>query len=276
MRKKAYGKISLYLQVLDRKNGNLQFRNILFPLDLFDMVYLEKSEVLEIETDKHFLPNDRRNTVFRAVELMKEKYKIKDNFKIKIVKNIPAQSGLGGGSADAAAVICMINEVYQLNLSDDDLIDVASEIDEDTPFCLFNKPAIVSEAGSGIEFINTEMEMYYVLIKPKYGTSTKRFMKKFNHFNDDDYKFNECLSAIESNDFEGLIKNTHNDFQKTVEMKNKSLNKAIRQLNDLGLKGVCMSGSGTGVYGLTQDVELARKIHKKLAFKYPFVKYGKI
>lgn len=276
MRKKAYGKISLYLQVLDRKNGNLQFRNILFPLDLFDMVYLEKSEVLEIETDKHFLPNDRRNTVFRAVELMKEKYKIKDNFKIKIVKNIPAQSGLGGGSADAAAVICMINEVYQLNLSDDDLIDVARRIDEDTPFCLFNKPAIVSEEGSGIEFINTKMEMYYVLIKPKYGTSTKRFMKKFNYFNNDDYKFDECLSAIESNDFERLIENTHNDFQKTVEMKNKSLNKAIRQLNDLGLEGVCMSGSGTGVYGLTQDVELARKIHKKLAFKYPFVKYGKI
>ena len=276
MRKKAYAKLSLYLQVMERKNGNLQFRNILYPLDLFDMVYLEKSETLEIETDKKFLPNDKRNTVYRAVVLMKVKYNIKTNFKIRIVKNIPAQSGLGGGSADAAAVIRMIDELCELNLSDKELISVAKKIDEDTPFCLFNRPAIVSKEGSEIDFINTNLEMYYVLIKPKYGTSTKRFMKKFNKFNKEDKVFNQCLSAIESNNFNNLVMNTHNDFQKTVELKNKNINRAIQQLNDLGLEGVCMSGSGTAVYGLTQDVELARKIHSKLAFKYPFVKYGKI
>lgn len=276
MHRKAYAKLSLYLQVMERKNGNLQFRNILYPLDLFDMVYLEKSDTLEIETDKKFLPNDKRNTVYRAVILMKTKYKIKTNFKIRIVKNIPAQSGLGGGSADAAAVIRMIDEVCELNLNDQELISVARKIDEDTPFCLFNKPAVVSKEGSGIEFIDTNMGMYYVLIKPKYGTSTKRFMKKFNKFNQDDRMFNQCLSAIESNDFKSLVENTHNDFQKTVEAKNKNINRAIQQLNDLGLEGICMSGSGTAVYGLTEDVELARKIHSKLAFKYPFVKYGKI
>ena len=276
MRKKAYAKLSLYLQVMERKNGNLQFRNILYPLDLFDMVYLEKSETLEIETDKKFLPNDKRNTVYRAVVLVKVKYNIKTNFKIRIVKNIPAQSGLGGGSADAAAVIRMIDELCELNLSDKELISVAKKIDEDTPFCLFNRPAIVSKEGSEIDFINTNLEMYYVLIKPKYGTSTKRFMKKFNKFNKEDKVFNQCLSAIESNNFNNLVMNTHNDFQKTVELKNKNINRAIQQLNDLGLEGVCMSGSGTAVYGLTQDVELARKIHSKLAFKYPFVKYGKI
>lgn len=276
MRKKAYAKLSLYLQVLDRKEGKLQFKNILYPLDLFDMIYLEKSETLEIETDKHFLPNDRRNTVFRAVELMKEEYKIKDNFKIKIVKNIPAQSGLGGGSADAAAVIRMMDEMYELKLSDEQLLDVASKIDEDTPFCLFNKPAIVSQGGAGVEFIETNMDLFYVLVKPKYGTSTKRFMKKFNEFNQDYKKFQACLKSLEDNNFKELVKHTHNDFQKTVSMKNKNLNKAITQLIDLGLEGVCMSGSGTAVYGLTKDVKLARKIHKKLAFKYPFVKYGKI
>lgn len=276
MRKKAYGKLSLYLQVLGRDNDLLQFRNILYPLDLFDMVYLEKSEVLEIETDKKFLPNDKRNTVFRVIELMKSKYNINDNFKIRIVKNIPAQSGLGGGSADAAAVIHMINELYALNLNDNELITIARQIDEDTPYCLFNKPAIVSEEGSGIQFIDTQLEMYYVLIKPKYGTSTKRFMKKFNKFNQTNKGFEQCLKALESNDFDLLVQSTHNDFQKTVAMKNKNVNKAKQQLKDLGLEGVCMSGSGTVVYGLTQDVGLARKIHSKLAFKYPFVKYGKI
>lgn len=276
MRRKAFGKLTFYLQVVDRQEGKLQFKNILYPLDLFDMIYLEKNDVLKIETDKKFLPNDKRNTVFRAVEIMKQTFKIKDNFKIRIVKNIPAQSGLGGGSADAAAVIRMLDEMYNLKLSDSELINIAKQIDEDTPFCLFNKPAIVSEEGSGIEFIDTEMDLFYVLIKPKYGTSTKRFMKKYNEFSQGTNKFDQCLDALQTNNYHDLVKNTHNDFQETVAMKNKHMNKVIDKLTKLGLEGVCMSGSGTGVYGLTRDVALAREIHKKLVFKYPFVKYGKI
>ncbi|WP_159518422.1 4-(cytidine 5'-diphospho)-2-C-methyl-D-erythritol kinase [Erysipelothrix urinaevulpis] len=276
MRRKAYAKISLFLQVVGREDGKLHFRNILYPIDLFDMVYLDVSDELRIESNKTYLPNDKRNTVFKAVKLMKKRYKIKENFHIRIVKNIPAQSGLGGGSADAAAVIQMLNEKYDLQLSHEELISIGREIDEDTPFCLFNRPAIVEKEGSELTFIDTEISMYYLLIKPKYGISTKRFMKGFHIFSDDDEKFEQCYDALLTNDYNRFVNTTHNDFQKSVGKRNRNINRLVKKMNDYGLEGVCMTGSGTAVYGFSQDLDLVLKIHKDLALKYPFVKYGKI
>lgn len=276
MRRKAYAKITLYLEVKDRIDGLLQFRNIIVPIDVFDMVYLDVHETMHIETNKSYLPNDRRNTVYKAIELMKEKYNIKDNFKVSIVKNIPAQSGLGGGSADAACVINMLNEKYQLNMSRQDLIDIASQIDEDTAFCLFNQPALVEGYGEIVTPIPFNAEFYYVIVKPGYGVSTKSFLKKYSDFIDQDVSRKKLEKAMAAGNPEEIMPLTHNDFQITVTKKRKDLNKVVNQLKSLGLEGVCMSGSGTSVYGFTTDKEKAIKIYEKLVFKYPFLKYGKI
>lgn len=276
MRRKAYAKITLYLEVKDRIDGLLQFRNIIVPIDVFDMVYLDVHETMHIETNKSYLPNDRRNTVYKAIELMKEKYNIKDNFKVSIVKNIPAQSGLGGGSADAACVINMLNEKYQLNMSREDLIDIASQIDEDTAFCLFNQPALVEGYGEIVTPIPFNAEFYYVIVKPGYGVSTKSFLKKYSDFIDQDVSRKKLEKAMAAGNPEEIMPLTHNDFQITVTKKRKDLNKVVNQLKSLGLEGVCMSGSGTSIYGFTTDKEKAIKIYEKLVFKYPFLKYGKI
>lgn len=276
MRRKAYAKITLYLEVKDRIDGLLQFRNIIVPIDVFDMVYLDVHETMHIETNKSYLPNDRRNTVYKAIELMKEKYNIKDNFKVSIVKNIPAQSGLGGGSADAACVINMLNEKYQLNMSRQDLIDIASQIDEDTAFCLFNQPALVEGYGEIVTPIPFNAEFYYVIVKPGYGVSTKSFLKKYSDFIDQDVSRKKLEKAMAAGNPEEIMPLTHNDFQITVTKKRKNLNKVVNQLKSLGLEGVCMSGSGTSIYGFTTDKEKAIKIYEKLVFKYPFLKYGKI
>ena len=276
MRRKAYAKITLYLEVKDRIDGLLQFRNIIVPIDVFDMVYLDVHETMHIETNKSYLPNDRRNTVYKAIELMKEKYNIKDNFKVSIVKNIPAQSGLGGGSADAACVINMLNEKYQLNMRRQDLIDIASQIDEDTAFCLFNQPALVEGYGEIVTPIPFNAEFYYVIVKPGYGVSTKSFLKKYSDFIDQDVSRKKLEKAMAAGNPEEIMPLTHNDFQITVTKKRKDLNKVVNQLKSLGLEGVCMSGSGTSIYGFTTDKEKAIKIYEKLVFKYPFLKYGKI
>ena len=276
MRRKAYAKITLYLEVKDRIDGLLQFRNIIVPIDVFDMVYLDVHETMHIETNKSYLPNDRRNTVYKAIELMKEKYNIKDNFKVSIVKNIPAQSGLGGGSADAACVINMLNEKYQLNMSRQDLIDIASQIDEDTAFCLFNQPALVEGYGEIVTPIPFNAEFYYLIVKTGYGVSTKTFLKKYSDFIDQDVSRKKLEKAMAAGNPEEIMPLTHNDFQITVTKKRKDLNKVVNQLKSLGLEGVCMSGSGTSIYGFTTDKEKAIKIYEKLVFKYPFLKYGKI
>lgn len=276
MRRKAYAKITLYLEVKDRIDGLLQFRNVIVPIDLFDMVYLEVNDVMHIETNKSYLPNDKRNTVYKAIELMKDKYNIEDNFKVRIVKNIPAQSGLGGGSADAACVINMINEKYNLNMDRQSLIDIASQIDEDTAFCLFNEPALVEGYGEIVTPIPFNAEMYYVIVKPGFGVSTKSFLRKYSEFIDQDVSRRRLTDAMEQGDPNIIMPLTHNDFQITVSKKRKDLKKLVKELNSRGLEGVCMSGSGTSIYGLTTEKGKAIEIYESLVFKYPFVKYGKI
>lgn len=276
MRRRAYAKITLYLEVKDRIDGLLQFRNVIVPIDLFDMVYLDVNDKMHIETNKAYLPNDKRNTVYKAIELMKDKYKIKDNFKVRVVKNIPAQSGLGGGSADAAAIINMLNEKYNLNMSRSELIEIASQIDEDTAFCLFNEPALVEGYGEVVTPIPFHAELYYVLIKPGFGVSTKSFLRKYNEFVDQDVSRRRLTDAMENGDPDIIMTLTHNDFQIAVSKRRKDLNKVVEVLQDKGLNGVCMSGSGTSVYGLTTNKEQAIEIYESLVFKYPFVKYGKI
>ena len=276
MRRKAHAKLTLYLHVKDRLDGLLHFKNVIVPIDLFDMVYLEVNDVMHIETDKKYLPNDKRNTVYKAITLLKSQYNIQDNFKVRIVKNIPAQSGLGGGSADAACVINMINDLYKLNLSRQELIDVARQIDEDTPYCLFDEPTLVEGYGEILTPLQFNTALYYVLIKPGFGVSTKSFLKRFDRFSDTEEAIDQLISAMEEGNHEEIFKLTHNDFQKTVMKKNSSLKKVIKQLDSLGLEGICMSGSGTSIYGLTQDVNVAIKAFEKTWHKYPFVKYGKL
>lgn len=276
MRRKAYGKITLHLHVKGRSHGNLQFHNVTVPIDLFDMVYLEKSETMKIMTDKSYLPNDKRNTVFQAIRLMKEKYNIKENFSVRIVKNIPAQSGLGGGSADAAAVIRMIDEMYTLNLNEHELIELASQIDEDTAFCLFNKPAEVGGIGNELRFITTNLNLYYLLIKPPYGISTKRFMKSFDDFKEKDERLSQLIAGLKKNDYKQVVENTHNDFQKSVMKKNRYIKKISRDMEKLGLEGVTMTGSGSSVFGLSEDLKTVQSAYEALVLKYPFIKYGKI
>lgn len=276
MRKKSYAKLTLFLDAYRDESDILMFQNIIVPIDLFDMVYLEKNDEMILETNRHYLRNNRKNTVYKSIMIMKDRFNIQDNFSVKIVKNIPAQAGLGGGSANAASVILMLNEMYQLNLSREELIDVAKEIDEDTPYCLFNTPALVENTGEKITPIQTSMELYYVLVKPKFGTSTQSFLQRFKPRSKKQHKVEEVIHALEEKKYRQLTHNTYNVFEKLVSFRNPELRKIKHRLKELGLDGIVMSGSGTSVYGLTQSKEKAIEVYESIALDYNFVKYGKI
>lgn len=276
MRKKSYAKLTLSLYAY-WDEAVLKFKNIIVPIDLFDVVYLTPQKKMEMSTNKSYLPNDKRNTVYRVIELMKARYEIKDNFKVHIVKNIPAQSGMGGGSSNAATVINMLDEMYALNLSIQEKIDIAKEIDEDAPYCILSEPALVEGIGEIITPIELDMPIYYLLIKPKFGVSTKRFLNKYE---DTDLKYENISDAMrvacEASDYNSLIDARYNGFEKTVKKHYASLQSVIDKLDSMGLDGVGMTGSGSCIYGLSQDKELVMSLFEQVVFDYPFAKYGVI
>ena len=142
MKIKAYAKINLYLDVVrKRQDGYHDLEMVMIPIDLFDVLEITIAEDTIMECDKAYIPVDERNTVIKAYHLMKETFSIQDHHHIRLVKNIPAQAGLAGGSTDGAAVIRIFNEMYHLNLSDQQMIDLAVQVGADVPFCLFETTA---------------------------------------------------------------------------------------------------------------------------------------
>lgn len=276
MREKAYAKITLSLYAYWDEDV-LKFKNVIVPIDLFDMVYLDKHETMEITSNKKFLPNDKRNTVYLALDILKKKYKIKDNFKVHIVKNIPAQSGLGGGSSNAATIINMFDKMYQLNMSLEDKMSVAEMIDEDTPYCIQSKPATVEGIGEIVTPFEMKETYHYLLVKPGFGVSTKSFLKKFKD-TDPAFEFNMehmKVACIEGN-FEDILKYRYNSFEKTVGKRSNRMASVIKRFEKMGLEGVGMTGSGSCVYGLSKDKDKVMELFEKISIKYPFVKYGSI
>lgn len=276
MRRKAYAKITLALHAIKREDGKTHFDNVIVPIDLFDVITLKKSSVMQLRTDKDYLPLDKRNTVYKAVSAMKRAYDISDNFNIKIIKNIPAQSGLGGGSADAAAIINMLDEMYSLQMSRESKIDIARTIDEDTPFCLFNEPARVQGIGDVVTPIALKQKLYYLVIKPAFGISTKRFLNKFKDHSDEVHNIERMLHACELGEYDSIMNARYNALQSTVIDHYPKVSRIIKSLEACGLDGVCMSGSGTSIVGFGKDIATVRKAYEELALKYPFAKYGVI
>ena len=135
MKKKAYGKLNLGLNVKrKRSEGYHDLQMVTVTVDLFDTVEIIPNDTLSVVTDKWYLPLDEKNTVYQAIKLMHEEYGTPLNYHVKLVKNIPTQAGMAGGSSDGATAINIINEMNNLNLSQQQLIDIGVKIGADVPY----------------------------------------------------------------------------------------------------------------------------------------------
>ena len=277
MKRKAYGKINLGLNVIrKRKDGYHDLRMIMVPVDLFDTVELVESNQLTIQSDKYYLPNDDKNTVYKAVQVMHDMYQTPTNFQIKLVKNIPTQAGMAGGSADAACIINMINDMYSLELTQEQLIQIGLKIGADVPFCLFNKPALVTGIGEKLEFIEIDTNFHLFLVKPKFGVSTKKLFTNLEIKEVSVKEFEDLLDGLQTGNYDKVQKNLINDLQPQAIQEHPEIQKIINDLINFGFDNACMTGSGSVVFGITQDENLTRRAVEKFFLKYPLVKKSRI
>ncbi len=277
MKRKAYGKLNLGLNVLrKREDGYHDLRMIMVPVDLFDTVEIVESNQLTIQSNKYYLPNDDKNTVYKAVKVMHQRYDTPTNFQIKLVKNIPTQAGMAGGSADAACVINMLNDMYSLNLTQDELIEVGLKIGADVPFCLFNKPALVTGIGEKLEFLNIDTNFHLFLVKPSFGVSTKKLFENLEIKEASVLEFEELLDGLQTGNYDKIQRNIINDLQPQAINEHPEIQKIIDELVHFGFDNACMTGAGSVVFGITQDENLTRKAVEQFYLKYPLVKKSRI
>ncbi|WP_026487061.1 4-(cytidine 5'-diphospho)-2-C-methyl-D-erythritol kinase [Caldanaerobius polysaccharolyticus] len=270
MRIKAYAKINLSLNVLGkRSDGYHNIETVMQSIDLWDALEIKKEGTrIEVTCDGVKLPCDKRNTAYKAADIMIKKFGLEGGIKIHIHKRIPVAAGLGGGSADAAAVIKGINALYRLNLKGEDLQALGLEVGADVPFCVRGGTAFAGGVGEKLVPLKTP-PFHIVLVKPDASASTEVVYQLYDQLVDPLHPdVLGQVKAIQDGDLKRICELASNGLE-AVTMKICPKVKEIKEaLMDTGCETALMSGSGTAVYGVYMDEKSARKAYEALSRVY--------
>lgn len=246
----APAKINLCIDVLKKDaSGYHQIQTVLCVCEnLQDEIVIfetkESDNVSIVNADKNQPIKMEGNIVFKALKLLKSTYNIKRNADIKITKNIPISSGLGGGSSDAAATLKALSKLWELNLNDEQLIVMAEQLGMDVPFFILGGTALGINYGEKVTPITHIKDLKFKIeIQKQCGEIlTHGHNKTANMYAALDLKkcgktmrkTEELITAIKKNDKENIIKNLHNDFETISTVK----------------EGWHLSGSGPAIFAI--------------------------
>ena len=277
MKERAFAKINLCLDVVRRReDGYHDLRMIMVPIDFYDVLELVPSEETTMSLNRSYLPVNDKNTVIKAIHVMQERYGFTQNFACTLQKHIPTQAGLAGGSADAAAAIRMINRIMKLDLSVEEMIDVAKEVGADVPFCTINRPALVEGIGEKIQPFSCHSDFGILLVKPRRGVSTKAAFGGLNFDTIQHPDVDGMKTALENGDYEGIISRLGNSLEEISLQLVEEIRDVKEQLTELGFDGVLMSGSGSTVFGITKSPRLLRESSDLMRANGYFVRMTRI
>lgn len=264
---KAPAKINLTLDVLYKRPDNYhEVEMIMTTVDLADRIGLEPrtdGQIKIISTDR-FVPNDERNFAYQAAKLLKDTYGITEGVSIKIDKEIPIAAGLAGGSSDAAATLRGLNEMWNLNLTMDELAEHGAKIGSDVSFCIYGGTALATGRGEKIKELPAPPTCWVVLAKPKIGVSTADVYGglKLEGIKHPDTK--QMIEAIETQDYELLCKCLGNVLETVTFKLHPEVITIKEQMQRFGADAVLMSGSGPTVFGLVDSETRATRIYNGL------------
>ena len=271
MKIKAYGKVNISLDVVGkREDGYHLLSMIMQNIDLYDEIEVEKQECgIILECNKSYVPVDNRNLAYKAAEIFKERYDIVDGVKINIEKNIPVSAGLAGGSTDAAAVLKVMNKLFNVNATEEELMGLGLKLGADIPYCIHGGTALCEGIGEIITPIKPFRDKIVVLVKPAFGVSTKEVYKNFNLEKVKQHpKTAEIINAIENDDLNFVASNMKNLLENVTLRKHKILIKIKEEMNACGAINSMMSGSGPTVFAFFDDMLKAQRCFEKMKKKY--------
>ncbi len=247
----APAKINLTLDVAGkRSDGYHDLVTIMQSISLSDTISIERSnlEKITIKCAREDVPKGRKNLAYRAAEAFLEKYgNIFEGLTISISKEIPVQAGLGGGSADAAAVLCGLNRLFETNYSLEELCRIGASIGSDVPFCIVGGTQLCRGIGDVMSAAPPLEDCFIVIGKGNDGIST-----------DEAYAKLDSMGIAESpfpSSYNGTIRSLAavgmNVFEKVSTTESAAEIKEL--LNSCGAGYSAMTGSGSAVYGLFTD-----------------------
>lgn len=276
----AFAKLNLTLDVLGKRpDGYHDIKGVMQAITLRDDIEIDIGTGKEwtIRCDKEGIPCDESNLAWKAAKLFCDTAKVDPNgLEIRITKRIPSQAGLGGGSADAAAVLRALNRHYGAPFSLPALAELGGQIGSDVPFCVLCGTAAAEGRGERLRTLPSMPDCIFVICKPDFSVSTPALYQKIDEKEIAKRPNHQAMeSAILSGDLLKVAQNLCNVFDSVVTEEHLELNYIKSICNTYGAIGQQMTGTGSAVYCIVDNFEYAAVICNMLKPNYPNVYIAK-
>lgn len=263
----AAAKINLSLDITGvLENGYHSLIMVMQSVNLCDTVILEKTDsgTIELTCSEPALPCDKRNIAYKAALMFFSGTGIENpGLRIHITKRIPFAAGLAGGSADAAAVICGLNVLFEAGLSETALCAIGIKVGSDVPFCIAGGTRLVENTGDKMTPLPPVPHFYAVLAKPSQGVSTAEAYGAFDRAQNIRHPDNEgILAAVKDGNLAAIAAKADNVFEQVISLP--ELDTLRRVLEDAGALTVRMSGSGPTLFGIFDSAPMAQLALEKV------------
>jgi len=267
----ANAKINLFLDVLGKRiDGYHDIFTVMQSISLCDDLIIRKidnidsvdeSFILKINNDSHYsLPIDETNLVTKAAKFLIKEYKIKHPVHIELTKRIPMGAGLGGGSSDCAATLRGINELFSLNISKHELMEIGRTFGADVPFCVMGGTALAEGIGERLTPIHSPISYPIVLIYPNIHVSTKdAYALLSDYVPPPDSVRSEFILTCKTGNIADISGKLYNAFTAPLATLHPQISFLIDILYTTGALGASMSGSGSAVFGIFENENLAQR-----------------
>ncbi len=275
---RAPAKINLSLLIAGKRpDGFHEIETVMAKINWYDEILIEPNPKAGIELicqGPHWAPTGKDNLVYQAAELLFETCKTQADIKLTLTKNIPAGSGLGSASSDAAATLMGLNEYLDIGLSNHQLAKLAEQLGSDVAFFLNGPIALCCGKGEKIKKISKKFDFLALLILPDVSISTKKVY--------DNYRHNQALyeklstqinSFITKNRIDLVVKMCANILEESCFGLANELAILKTRIESSGIRPVCLTGSGSAMFCIIDDKDIEKaetyraRLEKKIGCK---------
>ncbi len=266
----AYAKLNLALDILGREpDGYHNLRMIMQSVDLADEIDVEitRDGRFSFSSEQLSLPTDERNLAVKAAMLFLKNTGF--GASIRILKRIPVGAGMGGGSADAAAVLRALNAMTGWPMSAGQLCRLGMLVGSDVPFCLVNGTALAEHRGEKLTSLPSLPDCPILICKPAFSISTpalfQRADQRKSRLKPD---IHGMVEALQKGDILELSRRMYNVFEDVLDRTQQEIFTIKSLFTDLGAVGTVMTGTGSAVFGLFEEEDPARAAFHFLSSQY--------
>ena len=266
----AFGKLNLTLDIVGRTaDGYHELESVMQSVSIYDTLYLSVNGSGEhrIECDKVGFPCDSSNLIWKAIDAFEDYTGLKTGgITVKADKRLPSMAGMAGGSADCAATLCALNEMFGTGLSKSQLCEIGVRLGADVPFCIVGGTQLCRGVGEKMSPLWLP-RCAFVVVKPDVSISTPAAFRKYDGLDGVPHCDTQAfVRSLKTGDIAGMCVHMFNALEYASQ--EKEIETAKQKLLDAGALGSLMTGSGSAVFGVFDHPQKAKAAFEKIKIDY--------